>query len=62
MLKTKKISKFGIYILVLSFIVVILSGCSSNSNKTIAFIPKVLGDVSYWSTVKNNIDKVASEN
>lgn len=62
MLKTKKINKFVIGILILSFIVVMLSGCSSSSNNTIAFIPKVLGDVSYWNTVKNSIDKMASEN
>lgn len=63
MLKAKKrINKFGICILVLSIIGVIFSGCSNNSNKTIAFIPKVLGDVPYWNTVKNNIDKTALEN
>lgn len=62
MLKTKKINKFVICILVLNFIVVMFSGCSSSSNKTIAFIPKVLGNISYWNTVKNSIDKTASEN
>lgn len=63
MLKTrKKLNKFGIYILLLSFIGVIFFGCSNNSNKTIAFIPKTLGDIPYWNTVKNSVDKTALEN
>lgn len=58
----KQLNKLFIYSLVLSFIVTIFTGCSDNSNKTIAFIPKVLGNNPYWISVKDSIDKTASEN
>jgi len=56
----KKLKRLYIYVFILNFVVITFIGCSNNSNKTIGFMPK--GDSVYWLTVKDNIDKAASEN
>ncbi len=55
-----KIKKLYIYIFILNLVIITFIGCSSNSNNTIGFLPK--SDGAYWLTVKDNIDKTASEN
>lgn len=61
MLKIKKnLKRLYIYVFILNLVAITFSGCSNDSNKTIGFMPK--GDSTYWATVKDNIDKTASEN
>lgn len=55
-----KIKKMYIYLFLLNFMAITFLGCSNSTSKVIAFIPK--GDSTYWTMVKENINKTASEN
>lgn len=59
----KNLYKLCIGIVLISFMGIVFIGFKNSSeDKTVAFIPKVLGDSSYWNTVKDSIDKTAEEN